>query len=199
MDELVETVRDTVSRVATRPGSRSRSRAGSRAGSRMEHKRRSSEGTISSLPGLSREHTYNEIESPEAEQSPSLSTKMPRVSAVMESVASLAMRTSCSFMKVFHRRNVAEDEERGRSRLSVINELEEVTTSRDNEKHKPSAFARKRVDLSTSAADVQWWWARSRLNPWRLKGLGSGSPGVVIIMTEVKVTSSKKEIESHHG
>lgn len=195
MDELVETVKDTVNRVAARPGSRSRSRAGSRTGSRMEHKRRSSEGTISSLPGISREHTYNEIESPKTEQSPSLSTSMPRVTAVMESVVSLAMQTSCLFLKAFRRKSVEQDEERGRSRLSVINELEEVTTPREAEKNqKLSAFATRRVDLSASAADVQWWWARSRLNPWRLKGPNNASPGVVIIMTEVMVTSSKKEI-----
>ncbi|KAJ4418213.1 hypothetical protein N0V82_005687 [Gnomoniopsis sp. IMI 355080] len=196
MDEFVETVKGTVSRVATRPGSRSRSRAGSRAGSRLDHRRRSSDGTIKSLPGILREHTYNEIESPKTEQAGSLSSKVPVASKVMASVSSIVMRTTCSLMKVFHRRDIWEDEERGRSRLSVINELDEVTSSRENEKHEVSSFG-IRIGLANSVADVQWWWARSRLNPWRLKGPVKPSPGVVIIMTEVMVTSAKMDVQQH--
>lgn len=197
MDEFVETVKDTVNRVATRPGSRSRSRAGSRSGSRYDHRRRSSDGTISSLQGISREHTYNELESPKTEQARSLSAKVPVVSAVMGSVSSIVMRTTCSLMKVIHRRNIWEDEERGRSRLSVINELDEVTSSRENEKHELSSFG-NRVGLANAVADFQWWWARSKLNPWRLKRPVNTSPGVVIIMTEVMVTSAKMDVQQHH-
>lgn len=205
MDDFVETVKDTVNRVATRPGSRSRSRAGSRAesriGSRMDHRRRSSEGTISSLPGDLRDHSYNEIDSPKTEGARSLSAKLPAISTMLGSVSSLAMRASCSLIKILRRRGPRGDEERGRSRLSVINELDEVTSARENEKHKRSRFASRIPDLSASVADCQWWWARSHLNPWSSKRPADDpTPGVVIIMTEVMVTSGKREqIQSHHG
>ncbi|KAJ4387515.1 hypothetical protein N0V93_008108 [Gnomoniopsis smithogilvyi] len=197
MDELVETVKDTVNRVATRSGSRSRSRAGSR----REHLRRSSEGTISSFTGISREHTFKEIESPKTERAHDLSNKVPKVSAVMESVSSFAMRTCCSLMKVFRRTHVWEDEERGRSRLSVINELDEVSSPKENEKKELRRLGNWiPVGISASMADVQWWWARSKVNPWRLSRTVNPSPGVVIIMTEVMVTSAKMDVQqSSHG
>lgn len=98
-------------------------------------------------------------------------------------------------MRVFNRGSGEPgDEERGRSRLSVIKELDEVIIQRECKKNRLSALV-TRVDLSASVADFQWWWARSNLNPWKLKRPADDpSSGIIIIMTEVEVTRGKIEI-----
>lgn len=192
MDGIVDSVKDTVNRVATRPGSRARSRSDSR----QTHRRWSSDRTIRSIPCVPREHSFIELDSPETERARSMNTKMPKVSAAMGSVSSAVMQTVCKVLQVLRRRDNG-DEERGRSRLSVINELEEVTSQRETGKHKVKNFA-KPVDLSAAMADLQWWWARSKLNVWKSKrSAEDASSGVIIIMTEVEITTDKMEIHRH--
>lgn len=191
MDDLVGSVKETVGRAASRKGPWSRFRAGSL--SKSEHMRRSSEGTFESLPGSPWKHSHDECEIPTIRVAQNSGSRMiTKVSAALGSVSFGAKHTVCMLKKGFHRQTLGA-EERSRPRLSVIGEVEEVSNWRANGSKVKSLI--RQVDVSGSVADVKWWWARSKWNPWRPKyPPGDPTSGIIIIMAEVEPTVPKKAV-----
>lgn len=154
------------------------------------------------LGALKREHSFVELDSPTTTTKPAIDfgLRAPRVGAAVGAVCSGVMRVVCWVKNVSGRRAGGAAE--GRSRLSVIGELDEASLRMDycyrggKEAARGEHHQLLRDRASSAMVNVKWWWKMSRVNIRNRTRPAGPSPcsGVLVIMTDVEPTKPRMAV-----